>query len=224
MGATVTVEDRDGVRHVTIDRPPVNALTMVEYDALGAAFALDPRVRVVCLRSTGPVFSAGQDLRELGGLGTDDERSTYLVRAAEGVAAVAACPVPIVAVLDGAAVGAGALIAASADIVLATPEGSIALPEVRHGVRLGRALMAGSLPEPLLTYAFATGIPLDAQRLHGAGLVAEVLAPEDLEVRVAALLEDLLALSDAGLTWLRRPALRAARAREYREEARHATD
>lgn len=224
MAGTVSVEDRGGVRHVTIDRPPVNALTTVEYDALGAAFAPDPAVRVVCLRSTGPVFSAGQDLRELGGLVSPEELSAYLVRAAEGVAAVAACPVPVVSVLDGAAVGAGALVAASADIVLATPAGSIALPEVRHGVRLGRALMTGALPEPLLAYAFATGAPLEAPRLHGAGLVAELLAPEDLEARVAAVLEDLLALPDAGLTWLRRPELRATRAREYLEEARHATD
>lgn len=224
MVATVTVEDQGGVRHVTIDRPPVNALSMVEYDALGAAFVLDPGVRVVCLRSTGSVFSAGQDLTELGALATPEERSAYLVRAAEGVAAVAGCPVPLVSVLDGPAVGAGALLAASADIVFATASGSIALPEVRHGVRLGRALMSGTLPEPLLAYAFATGAPIDARRLRDAGMVAEVLAVEEVEARVGEVLTDLLALSDASLSWLRRPALRATRAQEYLQEARHAED
>lgn len=222
MAATVNVEDRDGVRHVTIDRPPVNALSMVEYDALGAALELDPGVRVVSLRSTGPVFSAGQDLRELSGLDTPDQRSAYLVRAAQGVAAVAACPVPVVSVLDGPAIGAGALLAASSDIVLATPSGSIALPELRYGVRLGRALMAGTLPEPLLAYAFATGAPLGARRLHNAGMVAELLAVEEVEARVGEVLTDLLALPDRSLSWLRRRALRATRALEYLAEARYA--
>jgi enoyl-CoA hydratase/carnithine racemase len=225
--ATVAVEDADEVRRIILRRPPVNALSLTEYEALADAFdvdaAEDGAPRVVLLRAEGRAWCAGQDLRELGTLAEAPERKAYLVRATRGVAAAARCPLPVVTVLDGPAVGAGALLVACSDIVVATPEGSVAFPEVRLGLRLGRALLAGVLPDPVVTHAFATGHPIDAARLHQWGMVAELVSAADVPTRTERVLADLLALSDGSLAWLRRRPRRARLAEAYLDEVAKAT-
>lgn len=220
--ATVAVEDTGGVRRITLRRPPVNALRLVEYDALVEAFDVGGAARVVLLRAEGRAWCAGQDLAELQALARPADVAAYLHRATKGIAAAARCSVPIVTALDGPAVGAGALLVACSDVVLATADGSLAFPEVRVGLRLGRALLAGMLPDPVITYAFATGSPLDAARLHQWGLVAELLAPADLPIRAEELVADLHTLPDASLAWLRRRLHRERLAEEYRAEVREA--
>ena len=165
LRSTVMVRDHDGVRHVTLDRAPVNALSMAEYRGLAAAFDLPDDVRLVLLLTEGPVWSAGQDLRELESLATEG-LAEHVARAAQCLAAVAACPVPVVTVLDGPAVGAGALLVATCDIVLAVPEATLSFPELRRGLRMGRALLSGVLPDPVISYAFATGAPLTGAKLE----------------------------------------------------------
>lgn len=216
--ATVAVEDVSGVRRVTLRRPPVNALTLVEYDALADAFEVGGAARVVLLRAEGRAWSAGQDLGELEGLADAQARTAYLRRATRGVAAAARCPVPVLTALDGPAVGAGALLVACSDIVLGTPAASLAFPEVRVGLRLGRSLLADLLPAPVVVHAFVTGAPIAADRLHGLGVLAEVVAAGDLDGRVDAVLTDLIAIPDQSLAWLRRLPRREQLARDYLDE------
>lgn len=216
--ATVVVQDRAGVRHVTLDRPPVNALSMTEYWALADAFERVDEVKVFLLRSRGRAWSAGQDLSEMGGLTAGVDRAAYVERAARCVAAVAACPVPVVTVFDGPAVGAGALLVACSDIVLATPGATLAFPEVRLGLRMGRSLLSGVLPDPMISHAFATGAAITSAQLHAVGFVAEMLASSDLEGRAETLVEELTALSTDSLRWLRAGRRPAERARAYVEE------
>ncbi len=211
---TVIVEDLEGVRRVTLCRPPVNALTLVEYDALAAAFTL-PSTRIgspraVLLRATGATWCAGQDLGEFSAQAGPGERAAYLLQATQGVAAAARCPVPIVTVLDGPAIGAGALLVACSDVVLSTERGSLAFPELRLGLRLGRSLLSGLLPEPVITHAFVTGLAVGAERLHQMGAVAEIVPIADLDARAEEVVADLLSLSDGSLRWLcRRDGTRA---------------
>ncbi len=223
MAATVLVEDVDDVRHVTLRRPPVNALSLTEYDALAAAFDVAAGARVLLLRAEGDVWCAGQDLRELQALTRAEDRAAHLRRASRAVAAAARCPVPVVCALDGPAVGAGALLVACADVVLGTPRASLALPEVRLGLRLGRSLLTDVLPAPVVTYALATGATLDASRLHQLGLLAEVVPPEALPARAAAVVADLVGLEDDSLRWLRRQPHRHRSAAAYLEEIARAT-
>jgi enoyl-CoA hydratase/carnithine racemase len=219
---TVHVEDRDGVRRVTLARPPVNALSMAEYGALVRAFTFDGTAadapRIVHLRAEGPVWCAGQDLQELEALADGEARAGYLERAALGVAAAAGCPVPVVTALDGQAVGAGALLVACSDLVLATPDAGLAFPEVRLGLHLGRALLTGLLPDQVIAYALATGARLDVPRLHAWGLVAEVVPAPELAARTEVVLTDLLELPDESLRWIRAGRRPAERATAYLRE------
>lgn len=218
LAPSVEVDDVDGVRRVTLRRPPVNALTLTEYDALAGAFDVPDAVRVMLLRAAGRTWSAGQDLDELQALSDSSERAVYLRRATQAVAAAARCPVPVLTALDGPAVGAGALLVACSDIVLGTPDASLAFPELRVGLRLGRSLLVDLLPATEIAYAFATGSPIGAERLSGLGVIAELVEPDALGERVDAVLDDLLALPPASLAWLRRLPRRDELARAYLDE------
>lgn len=202
---------------MTLCRPPVNALRRAEYDALAQAFTVDgpDAPRVVLLRAEGRVWCAGQDLDELG---SQRDPAAYLRDVTRGVATTVRCPVPVVVQLDGPAIGAGALLVACADIVISTPQASVALPELRVGMRLGRSLVTGFLPARLATYALATGALLDADRLHGVGAVAEVVPAGEAEARVSAIVAELLSLSDDDRAWLRSGTRPEERARSYETE------
>lgn len=224
---TVVVEDRDGVRRITLDRPPVNALSASEYDALldaftvGSADADGSPVRVVLLRAVGTTFSAGQDLAELrqfSAAGVAD----HLERSTRALAAAARCPVPVVAALQGPAAGAGALLVAVSDRVVAAETARLSFPEARVGLELGAALL-GFLPPALAHAALASGDPLPATRLHELGAIADLVTsdPSELaEQRVRELLE----LPDHVLAWLRAAANPEARARAYEAEVRATVD
>lgn len=215
MTGTVHVEERDGARWVTLDRPPVNALSLVEYDALTAALSFQAgspgAPRVVVLRATGRVWSAGQDVKEYPG--TDPDRAAYLQRAGRAIAAAARCPVPLVVAQQGLAVGAGGLLVAVADLVVAAEQAAVCYPEVRLGVLLGMSLLEGFLPAPLARHALMTGERISAQRLHEVGAIARPVPAERVAAVTAERVEELLVRPDTALRWLRgcgRPAERAA--------------
>ncbi|MHC1562146.1 enoyl-CoA hydratase-related protein [Actinomycetospora sp. C-140] len=137
-----------GVATIALDRPPHNALTpglaAALIEALGACHA-DARVRAIVLTGYGETFSVGSDLthgpetprRLLDADGAD--LSGYDDPAGRVVKVMAGLDVPVVAALNGDAVGAGALTALAADVRFATPEARIGFPFTRLGVCPGGA-------------------------------------------------------------------------------------
>ena len=224
---TPHVADRYGIRHVTLRRPPVNALTRADYLALAAAFTSgsdgDPP-QLVVLRADGDVWSAGQDLDDLPSAADAGRRIAYLEQSVRAVAAVAASRVPTLAVLDGPAVGAGALLIACADIVVASPEGSVAFPELQIGVNLGPALVRDFLPPAALFHAFATGDPVPAERLAEMGAVQSLVPRDQLDRTARDLIERLLRLPSGALPWLRVRRDPSRRAQAYLRELEDVTE
>lgn len=224
---TVHVEDRDGVRRITLDRPPVNALGAAEYAALADALAVPavgavaPGVRVVLLRAKGSAFSAGQDLAELGAL-TPAASADHLERATGAIAAAARCPVPVVCALNGPAIGAGALLVAVSDHVVAAGDAWLSFPEARMGLELGASLL-GFLPRAVAWSALATGDRLPVSRLHALGAIADLVATDSDEIVdgvAEGRVRELLTLPDRTLAWLRASADPDMRARAYEREVR----
>lgn len=132
-----------GVAVVVLDRPPRNALTAGFADALVAALAAcgrDPRVRVVVVTGAGPSFSVGADLARgpeaLRRLVAEDggDRPGYREPAGRVTAAMARLDVPVVAALNGDAVGGGATVALGADVRFAAGGTRIGFPFTRLGV------------------------------------------------------------------------------------------
>lgn len=121
----------EGVVRLTLDRPPVNALGREFCAAIAAAAsaaARDPALRVVLLAARGKAFCAGADLKERAGMDRDQVLEAVLgIRRA--VDAVAAIPVPTIAVLNGAALGGGFELALACDLRIAAEDAPVGLPE-----------------------------------------------------------------------------------------------
>lgn len=232
MSAQLRVS-RDGpFARVTLDRPEVrnafNAELIRELRAAFEALATEPpdRLRGVVLAGEGPVFSAGADVQWMRASASltreENERDAAALQAMLGV--IDACPVPVIARVQGAALGGGMGLCAVSDIVLATTSTRFGFTETKLGI-IPAVISTFVLPKIGESHAralFATGQRFDAQRAHLIGLVHEIVPDvATLDARVTALLDE---LRTAGPT-----AARAAKAlvRELRtlspEDARRHT-
>lgn len=175
---------RDGsVACVTLDRPDKrNAIDLAACIALRETFealAADPDLRVVLLDAAGPVFCAGADLAERAGR----DAAWVLARRKAAFAAYEAietCAVPVVALVQGAAIGSGGEIALACDFILAASDASFRFPEPQWGTvgatqRLQRAIGPRGAKELLFT-----GRAMPAQEALARGLVARIVPPADL--------------------------------------------
>jgi len=195
--------ERDGAFvRVTLNRPEVrNAFDAELIAALRAAFerlAGEPSsaLRAVVLAGEGPVFCAGADvdwMRASIGLSTEEnERDASAMQ--HMFAAIDACPVPVVARVQGAAFGGGMGLCAVSDIVLATTSARFGFTEAKLGI-IPAVISPFVLPKIGESHAralFVTGQRFDAQRAQAIGLVHEVVPDvATLDARVDAILEEL---------------------------------
>lgn len=232
MSTLLSVEHDRAVARLTLDRPDVhnafNAELIAELTRAFDRFAAQPadELRAVVIAGNGRSFCAGADIEwmraslEL----TREENEADALRLAEMLAAIDACPAPVIARVQGAALGGGMGLCAVADIVLATADCRFGFTETRLGI-LPAVISPFVLPkigESAARALFLTGERFGAERAREIGLVHEVMPDEAaLDERLGRVLADLLA---AGPT-----AVRAAKAviREQhamsREEARAMT-
>jgi methylglutaconyl-CoA hydratase len=223
---------RDGpFARVTLDRPAVrNAFNAELIEALRATFdelAGEPpdALRGVVLAGAGPTFCAGADvewMRAAIGLSLEDnERDAFSMQAM--FAAIDACPVPVIARVQGAALGGGMGLCAVSDIVVASADASFGFTEVKLGIipAVISTFVVPKIGESHARALFATGQRFDAARAQRIGLVHEVVVGEDsLDERVAALLDE---LGSAGPTAARaaKSLLRAIRTLGPQDARRH---
>jgi len=181
VSGQVRVETADSVAAVTLDRPPVNALSSGFYAELSAVLeriAADPQVSVMVLMSASSrAFSAGADMTELAALsGADaddaDARRQELARRVFGQ--LLELPQPSIAVLDGPAIGAGAVIASCADMRMGSRQASFALPELSVGRCGGGRHMMRHLPQGVVRRMFFTGQPLSSEEALRFGFLDSV--------------------------------------------------
>ncbi len=169
---------------VTLDNPPVNALTRVLNDELIAAMdwiSETPEVRVVVLTGAGKVFCAGADLK-----GRPDvikgpgDLPAHLRRTRECFHAIRECAKPVVAAINGPALGSGLAMVASADVLLASERATLGLPEVDVGLMGGCRHAMRLFPHSLLRRMMLTGHRVPASELYRLGIVEACTAPEEL--------------------------------------------
>ena len=122
-----------GVRVLTLERPQRrNALTPFLLDALAEALAPDPAVRALVLEAAGPAFCAGYDLTQLG----EDAAAARSpdARIQEVLSMLEQHPAPSVAIVHGAAFGAGCELACACDFRIGEADTVLCMPPVRLGV------------------------------------------------------------------------------------------
>jgi crotonobetainyl-CoA hydratase len=179
---------RDGaVLEVTLDRPKPNAIDYPTSRAMGEvfkAFRDDPELRVAIVTGAGQkFFSAGWDLKAAAaGARVDDD---YGVGGFGGLQELRDLNKPVIAALNGMAVGGGFELALSADLILAAEHVRFALPEIRAGTLADAATvkLPKRMPYHVAMDLLLTGRWMEAEEAHRWGLVNEILPPERLLVR-----------------------------------------
>ena len=152
----------DGVARIRFDRPPVNAFTVGMFRQLRAYLKQAGESLVpVLLSGANGRFSAGFDVNQpgLSDAATADE-------ARQCVAAIQGHPAPVVAAVEGAAVGIGLLIAVSADILVISRSARLAMPEVKLGIDSDAAPLRRFLPDPWIRRLCLSGETFTAADLR----------------------------------------------------------
>jgi enoyl-CoA hydratase len=169
---------------VELDRPPVNALARELREELIETFdAICDRddVRAVVLTASGSVFCAGADIKEKHALGEthgDHQRANRLTR--EAFYCILDCPKPVVAAVNGAALGAGFVLAACCDVVFAAEDAFFGMPEIDVGLGGGASFLQRLLPGPAVRRMVLTGARVPAAELHRLGAIEQPLPAGEL--------------------------------------------
>jgi enoyl-CoA hydratase len=176
----VRLEVADHIAVLTLDRPPVNALSIGLYRDIASAFnEIDERtdeIHVAVLTGAGRAFCAGRDLKTSGA--EDPEERAKWVKAA--LSSVYHCAVPVVAAVNGAAVGAGLVCAISCDVIVASENAFFVMPEIDAGGNPSIAtLLRGFNQFQARALAFL-GERHTADDFYRMGVVRKVLAPDEL--------------------------------------------
>lgn len=189
MSLTVSTEAR-GIAHVTLDRPERhNAFDEALIAALTEVFtALAPTTRAVVLRGSGPSFCAGADLgwMKRAAEWSEAENAADAMKLSDMLAAIDACPAPVIAVAHGGVYGGGVGLVACADLAVAAPDAKFRLSEVRLGLTpatISPFVIAAIGARHARRY-FASAELFDAAAGHRIGLVHEVAADPDAQVEM----------------------------------------
>ncbi|WEX08713.1 enoyl-CoA hydratase-related protein [Chelativorans sp. AA-79] len=180
---TLKIDKRDRIATVTLDRPPVNALTLSLYEEIADRFEnASDWEDVNCIIFTGAgtrAFCAGLDLHEfLAATVEEDPKRAAIIRRCFG--AVRNTAVPVIAAVNGPALGAGCVLASLCDMRIAAENATFGLPEINVGRCGGGAHLGRLIPQGALRRMFFTGQPITAAEAYRIGLVEEVVPAEAL--------------------------------------------
>ena len=193
--SAVRVGIDSGIARVVIDRPDrKNAFDAAVIAELTTAIArIDPSVRAVVLQSEGDTFSAGADIEWMRGMAdySLDENLADSNALARMFRALYSLEMPLVARVQGAAIGGGAGLVAVADIAVASTEASFAFTETRLGIlpAVVSPYVVRKIGPARATALFVTGSRIDAKRAYEIGLVERLVEPADLDAAVGRVLD-----------------------------------
>jgi 3-hydroxyacyl-CoA dehydrogenase len=188
---SVAYSQQGSIAVLTVDNPPVNALSVAVrqglVDSIERAIS-DPAITAVVLIGKGKTFIAGADIREFG-------KPPQPPRLSAAIAALEASPKPVVAAIDGVALGGGLEVALGCHFRIATPRAQVGLPEVKIGIVPGAGGVE-RLPrvaglEPALKM-IVSGDPVRAPQAAKLGIL-DAVAEGDLLTEAVAFAERVVA-------------------------------
>lgn len=180
----VTFENREGIGLLTLNSPEtLNSLTSELLEELKGAVAALPSLDVLILTGSGKAFVAGASIKEMRGLSPEEARA-FSRRGHELFAAIEALPYPVIAMINGIALGGGCELLLACDLRVASSRAKFGQPEVGLGIIPGfggtqrLAWAVGSAKAKELIF---TGRIISADEALTMGLVGQVTEPEALE-------------------------------------------
>lgn len=188
----VHTETSGRIATVTFDRPPVNALDALAFREIAATFTSLGQSRdasVAIFTAAGErIFCAGVDLK--------DSARRHARQLAEGDTtidlldpgalpracfdALMDCPLPVIGAINGAAIGAGLVLAACCDVLIASDKATFAVPEIKAGVLGGGRHLQRLVGIHKTRKMFFTGDPVPAEEFYRLGAVEAVVPAEQL--------------------------------------------
>ena len=212
----ITIANRDGLLTITLNRPQkANALTLEMNEALAAALQ-DARnndtVSGVLITGAGErVFSGGVDVRATSTLPLEVFRQKRSTAFFAVLLALVDFPKPVAAAVNGVASGGGFMIAALADVIVASENASFALPEIDLGSPplAGLAILSPLLGGSLAYELVQTGRKLSAAQAKACGLVHEIAPHAELAARAEQRIREWMAKNPRAISrskgWVREP-------------------
>jgi methylglutaconyl-CoA hydratase len=191
--------DERGITWITLARPDVrNAFDADLIAQLSEILGrIEPTSRAVVLRSDGEAFCAGADLNWMRGMAdfslsenvADSRALAQMFRALDEL------PMPLLARVQGAAIGGGCGLVAVADIAVASTEAFFAFSEVRLGIlpAVVSPYVVRKIGFAHATALFTTGIRFDARRAYEVGLIEAVEEPAQLDAKISFYLDAIVA-------------------------------
>lgn len=206
------------VTTLTINRPhALNAIHPPLHEALQEAldrFATDPDQRICVITATGGrAFCVGSDLKHIAARRAEGREATPMP--ASGYAGIAQrfdLSKPVIAAVNGMALGGGFEIALACDLIIATHDARFGLPEVKVGgfaIAGGAARLARQIPLKRAMAMILTGDPISADEAFRLGLVNELVAPADLPDATRRWCERLLAGAPAAASLAKQAMMRS---------------
>lgn len=184
---TLLIEAADGIATLTINRPQaLNALTSDVLTELGRALDQldsDPAVKVIILTGAGEkAFVAGADIKEMAAM-TSYEGHQFACMGQHVLLAMAKMKTPVIAAVNGFALGGGLELALACDFIYAAAKAKLGFPEVTLGImpgfggtqNLSRRIGSGRASELIFS-----GKIITAEKALAWGIVNEIFAPEEL--------------------------------------------
>ena len=168
---------------VWLNRAPVNALNSEMYleiqELFGNLATHCAEARAVVLAGRGKHFCAGNDLAEFQSMNPGNAPGR-MKQVREAFWAIYDSPIPVIAAVHGAAVGAGLGIAASCDLIVAADNAKFGLPEINVGVMGGAKHLSRLVPEGMVRLMYYTGALFEAHKLQPYGRIVDIVPVAEL--------------------------------------------
>lgn len=206
---TIILDKKDRIATITLNRPPVNPLNRRMYEELGQVaeeLNADPEIKVVIITGAGEkAFAAGLDVKEVEGKSVT-EIMDFWACSRDASARVAGIEKPVIAAINGLALGGGLELALCCDLRITSEGARFGQPEVTLGIipggggsqRLPRLIGVARAKELLFT-----GEMFDAQTALNMGLVGKVVPPGKLMEEVTALATSIAAMPAVALKMIK---------------------
>ncbi|MBW8880964.1 MAG: enoyl-CoA hydratase/isomerase family protein [Asticcacaulis sp.] len=181
---TILFEQRGRVALVTLNRPDslnaLNAQVMTELSTLIRDIDRNPDIAVTVLTGAGRAFAAGADIKEMADKSASD---MYLADYFAGWDAFAACRKPVIAAVNGFALGGGCELALMCDMIIASDKAKFGQPEIKLGVTPGMGgsiRLTKSIGKARAMDLILTGRMIDAAEADRIGMLSRVVAHDDV--------------------------------------------
>ena len=211
MPKQILVERKGRIVHVTLNRPRKGNLMSSRMKEIVTdtvnSIGRDDKTCAIVLRGNGKDFCHGREQKLPGGPAKDafDLHARAMSKILAVYEAFRRCPIPIISVVHGKALGFGCALVGGSDVAYASTAARFALPEMAHGTAptLAMAALSKVAPKTLCDLVYSRE-EIDAEAAQRTGLVSRIFQPDDLDEAVEALLERLAAYDPTDIKTVKR--------------------